>query len=111
MTLVEIARLALCGFVGGSIFVVSVIFIGLTLNLRGMRTAHAGIPLGARFYGMWALTGGGLGVMFAITIPLLEAAKIKDPWYGLIMMGLMFVILIPMWLFLRRERRRSGASV
>jgi len=111
MTPLAMAGLVFWSFVAGSIFVVTVIFVALKLNLKGMRKAYAGIHQGARFYGMWALTGGGVGAMYAIAIPLLDAAQIKDPWYGLILMALMLVIVTPMGLFLRGEFRRKRASV
>jgi len=111
MTPLAMAGIVLASFAGGSIFVVTVVFLGIKLNLKGMGTVYAGIRQDARFYRMWALTGGALGAAFSIAIPLLDAALIKDPWYGLILMVVSVAIFMPMVLFLRRERRLGSTLV
>jgi hypothetical protein len=41
-------------------------------------------------------------------MPLLDAARIKDPWYGLILIVMGLVVFIPMMFFLERRRRAGG---
>jgi hypothetical protein len=103
------AGIVLASIAGGSIVMVTVVLLGIKLNLKGMGDLYAGIRQDARFYRMWAFTGGALGAAFSIAMPLLDAGLIKDPWYGLILIVIGFAIFMPMMLFLRRERRRNAA--
>jgi hypothetical protein len=107
MTPLAMVGAVLASIVGGSIVMVTVVFLGIKLNLKGMGNVYAGIRQDPYFYRMWALTGGALGAAFSIAIPLLDAALIKDPRYGLILISISLAIFLPMMLFLRRERRRN----
>jgi hypothetical protein len=40
--------LALAGFVGGAVFMATVVFVGIKLNLKGLGTATAGLRQDAR---------------------------------------------------------------
>lgn len=107
MSVISLLGVALAGFVGGAIFMVTVLFVGLKFNLKGIRTAYAGVRQDARFYKAWALLGGGLGAAWMPAIPMLDAWGIKDPWFGLIMIGIAAVLFIPMFRFLKRHRNSS----
>src|ERR1043166_3326778 len=110
MTAVAMVGIVLASFVGGAIVLTALVFLGIKLNLKGMGRACAGIRQDARFYRMWALTGGALGASFSIAMPLLDAARIKDPWYGLVLIFLGLAAFLPIALFLRRERQRNAAA-
>jgi hypothetical protein len=86
---------------------VAVIFVGIKLNLKGLRTAYADVRQDDRFYRAWALTGAALGALMLTAIQLLDAAGIKDPWYGLIMIAIGLVMFLLMIRFLKRHRDRA----
>jgi hypothetical protein len=107
MTILSLLGMAVAGLVGGAIFTVTVVFVGIKLNLKGIGTATAGLRRDAQFYRSWALLGGVLGGLWLTAIPILDASDIKDPWYGLIMIGIGLAVFLPMIRFIRRQREGS----
>jgi hypothetical protein len=97
--------LALAGFVGGAVFMATVVFVGIKLNLKGLGTATAGLRQDARFYRIWAMTGGALGAAWMTAIQLLDDGGIRDPWYGLIMIAIGLLVFIPTVILLKGQRR------
>ncbi len=104
MTVLSLTAVALAGFAGGAVLTVTVVFVGLKLNLKGMGDAYSGVRQDARFYRWWALTGGAIGAAWSTAIPILDASDIKEPWYGLIMIATGLVLFVPMMRFLKRHR-------
>ena len=98
---------ALVGASVGAVFVPAVIFLGIRLNLKSLGTLFAGMRQGATFYRAWALFGGGAGAGCGFALPVLDASGIKDPWYGLTLMGIMVAAFVPLLRFLKRHMKRT----
>jgi hypothetical protein len=89
---------------GGALCMPLLVFVGIKLNLKGMRTVYAGIRQDARFYRAWALVGAALGASSSTAIAILQQAGIEDPWYGLIMIAIALVPFIAIARFLKHHR-------
>jgi hypothetical protein len=107
MNALSLIGAAAAGLVGGAIFMVGVVFVGIKLNLKGLRTACAGWRQDAGFYRAWAITGAALGASWLTAIQVLDAAGIKDPWYGLTMVAIGLIVFLPMIGYLKRHRSGS----
>ncbi len=107
MNALSLIGIAAAGLIGGAIVMVTVIFVGIKLNLKGLGTGYAGWRQDARFYRAWAITGAALGASMLTAIQVLDAAGIKDPWYGLIMIAIGLIVFLPMIRFLKRHRNSS----
>ena len=94
----------LAAFLAGAAGTTLILFLGIKLNYKNLRTLYAHIPQDRRFYMAWALTGGAMIAAIVTTIPILEAHGIKDPWTGLIMIAMCFLIFWPILRFLKRLR-------
>lgn len=103
-TAAYLVKIALAGALGGAALVPAVTFLAIKANYKGLRTAYAGIPQNALFYKAWAIFGGVVGGAMMLAMPLLDAAEVKDPWYGLVLIAICLVPLIAVTRFLRRTR-------
>lgn len=104
-----LAKLAGAGAVGGALFGAVVMFVGLTFNLKRVRSIYqaAGIPITAEVYKAGAAAFGGMGAVLLPLMPVLDANGIKDPWYALAMMAAM----VPFcFMFVRRMKKLRAAS-
>lgn len=72
----KIATFALAGAVIGTIAMPLIIYVGLKLNLKRIRTVmdNAGIPRNAAFYRLMSATGAALFAIVAASQPVLDAA-------------------------------------
>ena len=108
--LIYLGKLAVTGAVGGALFGAFVMFLGLTFNVKRVRTIYqaAGIPITAEVYRAAAVAFGGMGAVLLPLMPILDANGMKDPWYGLSMMAAMAPFGI---MFARRMKKlRAGST-
>lgn len=104
-TAAYLVKVALAGAVGGATLMTALIFLSIKTNYKGLRTAHAGIPQDARLYAAWATFGAVAGAGTMLAVPLLDAAKVEDPWYGLVLIVICLIPLLAVTAFLRRMRQ------
>lgn len=106
---IYLLKLALAGFAGGAIFGALSMFVGLTFNLKRVRTIYdaAGIPVSLAIYKAAALAFGAMGAVIIPMMPILDANGVKDPWYGLAMMAAM----VPFFILFTRHVKRLRKPV
>jgi hypothetical protein len=97
-------RYAPAGFLAGAIFTVSVMFMALQLNLKGLRTVYDGVRQDAVFYASWAIAGGVIGAVWAPPMLVLEATQLNEPWLGLAMIATGLMALFAVIRFQKRRR-------
>lgn len=105
MTIEHVVALGFAGLIGGAVLVPLIVFIGIKLNLKNLRTLYAHITQDRRFYRGWAAFGGALGAAWMMAMPVIEAYGIKDPWYGLIMIAIALGFFVPLIGFLKRLQK------
>ncbi len=104
-----LAKLAVAGAVAGALLGAAVMFLGLTFNLKRVRTIYqaVGIPITAEVYKAAAIAFGGMGAVLLPLMPILDANGMKDPWYGLSMMA----AVAPFgFMFARRMKKLRASS-
>jgi hypothetical protein len=97
-------RYAPASFLAGAIFTVTVIFVALRLNLKGIRTMYRGVRQDAVFFASWAIAGGVIAAAWVPLILALDAAQLNEPWPGLAMIATGFVVLFAVVRFQKRRR-------
>jgi hypothetical protein len=101
-------KLAAAGALAGALLGVTVMFLGLKLNLKGVRSLYqaAGIPITGEVYMASAVAFGAMGAVLLPLMPILDAKGVQDPWYGLAMMAAM----LPFGFLLVRHLRKLRRS-
>ena len=94
----------LAAFLAGAAGFVLIIFLGIKLNYKSLRTLYAPFPQDRRFYIAWGLTGGTMIAAIVTALPVLESYGIKDPWLGLSLIAMCLLIFWPMLRYLKRLR-------
>ena len=99
---------ALAGLIGGALLMPPLVFIGIKLNLKNLRTLYAHIHQDRSFYQIWSVFGGVLGAAYVTAIPVIESYGIKDPWFGLIMIAIGLGLFVPLISVLKRHIQRGS---
>lgn len=99
---------ALAGLIGGALLMPALVFIGIKLNLKNLRTLYAHIHQDRSFYRIWSVFGGVLGAAYVTAIPVIGSYGIKDPWFGLIMIAIGLGLFVPLISVLKRHIQRGS---
>ena len=99
---------ALAGLIGGALLMPPLVFIGIKLNLKNLRTLYAHIHQDRSFYRIWSVFGGVLGAAYVTAIPVIGSYGIKDPWFGLIMIAIGLGLFVPLISVLKRHIQRGS---
>lgn len=104
-----LAKLAVAGALAGALTGALVMFLGLTFNLKRVRTIYqaAGIPVSGEVYKAAAMSFAGMGAAVLPLMPVLDANGVKDPWYALSMMAAMVPFI---FVFARRLKKLRAPS-
>ena len=86
----------------------ALVFIGIKLNLKNLRTLYAHIHQDRSFYRIWSVFGGVLGAAYVTAIPVIGSYGIKDPWFGLIMIAIGLGLFVPLISVLKRHIQRGS---
>lgn len=107
--LLYLTKLAVAGALAGALMGALVMFLGLTFNLRRVRTIYeaAGIPVTGEVYKAAALSFAGMGAAVLPLMSVLDANGVKDPWYALSMMAAM----VPFFLVFARRLKKLRAPL
>lgn len=107
----EIAKWALIGAIGGAFVMPAICFIGLKLNLKGLRTVNqaARIPESSALYRLYAKLGAAFGAIMTGLMPVLDAAG-KDEVLirGALIPAVMVAVFWPFTRALKRLRESSS---
>ena len=97
------------GGVIGALGYPALVWVGIALNLKGLRTLYTGFKKDRAFYRSWAWLGGAMGMTWVAAMIVMDAYGVKDPWYGLALIAIGLLLLWQQVRVLKRLRAGNAA--